>query len=196
MKPGPASTATSDDDALIAGHLRGDPGALEALFCRYRDPAYRVAFRLLGNAEDALDSVQDGFIKALSRIQGFEHRSSFKTWLLRIVTNSALDIGRQRRRRTRLSESIAERSVWDREASSNRYDPSREIEASDLRTSVSNALLRLPEAQRQAFVLYVEGELTYREIAEMLEISIGTVMSRLFYARQKLRDILAVSVPV
>ena len=91
---------------------RGRPAAtaaaLEELFRRYREPAYRVAYRLLGNPEDALDAVQDGFIKALTHLDGFEQRCSFKTWLLRVVSNAALDLGRQRRRRDELSAAVTE----------------------------------------------------------------------------------------
>src|SRR6516165_11033396 len=91
-------SAESDQDLLVR-HAAGERAALDELFRRYRLPAYRVAFRLLGNEADALDAVQDAFIKALTHLQGFEGRSSFKTWLLRVVSNAALDFGRQRGRR-------------------------------------------------------------------------------------------------
>src|SRR6476646_8637396 len=71
------------DEQLLARFARGDRQALETLFERYRQPAYRVAYRLLGNEADALDAVQEGFVKALTHIGGFQGRSSFKTWLLR-----------------------------------------------------------------------------------------------------------------
>src|SRR4029079_13477004 len=81
----------------------GERSALEELFRRYRQPAYRVAFRLLGNEADGLDALQDGFVKALTHLTSFQGRSSFKTWLLRVVSNAALDLGRQRGRRETLS---------------------------------------------------------------------------------------------
>src|SRR5437879_4407552 len=90
---------TPSDDQLLAQFTRGDRSALEELFVRYRALAYRVTYRLLGNEADALDAVQDGFIKALMHLEGFQRRSSFKTWLLRVVSNAALDLGRQRGRR-------------------------------------------------------------------------------------------------
>src|SRR5215204_7408106 len=93
----------SSDDQLVAPALAGDREALEELFRRYRSVAYRVAFRLLGNEADALDAVQEGFVKALTHLAGFQGRSSFKTWLLRVVSNAALDLGRQRGRRETLS---------------------------------------------------------------------------------------------
>src|SRR5215207_6166677 len=91
------------DEELIARFASGDRTALDLLFRRYRLAAYRVAHRLLGNEADALDAVQDGFIKALTHLSGFQGRSSFKTWLLRVVSNAALDLGRSRGRRETLS---------------------------------------------------------------------------------------------
>src|SRR5947199_6237272 len=91
--------AGPSDEQLLTGVAAGDRAALEELFRRHRQPAYRVAHRLLGNEADALDAVQDGFIKVLTRLPAFEGRSSFKTWLLRVVSNAALDMGRQRKRR-------------------------------------------------------------------------------------------------
>src|SRR5437660_10048214 len=91
------------DEQLLTAAARGCKDALEELFKRYRVMAYRVAFRLLGNEADALDAVQDAFIKALVHLPRFEGRSSFKTWLLRVVSNASLDLGRQRGRREALS---------------------------------------------------------------------------------------------
>src|SRR5215472_11347022 len=100
-----AATALPDlsDEQLLNRYQAGERPALDELFRRYRQPAYRVAFRLLGNEADALDAVQEGFVKALTHLRGFEGRSSFKTWLLRVVSNAALDLGRQRGRREALS---------------------------------------------------------------------------------------------
>src|SRR5260370_42585467 len=94
----PCPPALSDEQ-LLARLAAGDRTALDDLFRRYRTAAYRVAFRLLGNEADALDAVQEGFVKALTHLDGFQGRSSFKTWLLRVVSNAALDLGRQRGRR-------------------------------------------------------------------------------------------------
>src|SRR5580700_4576365 len=94
---------SASDEQLLRCFAAGDRRALEELFRRYRQPAYRVAYRLLGNEADALDAVQDGFVKALTHLSGFQGRSSFKTWLLRVVSNAALDLGRQRGRRETLS---------------------------------------------------------------------------------------------
>src|SRR2546428_13549426 len=75
----------------------------KSCFSAYRGVAYRVAYRLLGNEADALDAVQDGFVKALTHLSSFQGRSAFKTWLLRVVSNAALDLGRQRGRREAFS---------------------------------------------------------------------------------------------
>ncbi len=179
------------DELLLTRFAAGQRSALEELFRRYRQPAYRVAFRLLGNEADALDAVQEGFVKALTHLQGFEGRSSFKTWLLRVVSNAALDLGRQRGRRETLSLDAAQaREAAD--ANLLTHDAAaRGLERADLRTLLDDALATLSPAQRQTFVLHADADLSYREVADALGISIGTVMSRLFYARQKLRAYLS-----
>ena len=186
----PAGRQQSDEQ-LLARHSAGDRLALEDLFRRYRQPAFRVAHRLLGNEADALDAVQEGFVKVLTHLTDFQGRSSFKTWLLRVVSNAALDLGRQRGRRSAAEPTSGDGRadaevgplVWD--------DPTLGLERSDLRKLIDAGLARLPDAQRQTFVLHVDADLSYREIAEAMGISIGTVMSRLYYARQKLRAYLA-----
>jgi RNA polymerase sigma-70 factor (ECF subfamily) len=188
-----APRAPSDAD-LLARSASGEREALEELFRRYRTPAYRVAYRLLGREADALDAVQDGFIRALTHLPNFRGQSSFKTWLMRVVANAALDVGRKRGRR---EASCARRSpgghgpaapaVWE--------DPTRDLERAELRKLLNDALATLPEAQRRTFVLHADAGLTYREVADALGISAGTVMSRLFYARQKLRAYLARRMP-
>src|SRR5947209_15919588 len=98
-----SSPPVPGDDELLDRSAAGQRPALDELFRRYRLPAYRVAYRLLGNEADALDAVQEGFVKALTHLSGFQGRSSFKTWLLRVVSNAALDLGRQRGRREAIS---------------------------------------------------------------------------------------------
>ena len=178
------------DAALLERFAGGDPAALDELFRRYRAVAYRVAYRLLGREADALDAVQDGFIKALTRLDRFRGHSSFKTWLLRIVSNAALDVGRHRRRDARTPQAPRD-DPQDRFGPADLPPPDAELGRADLRAKIDAALARLPAPQRQTFVLHVDGGLAYREVAEALGISIGTVMSRLFYARQKLKALLA-----
>lgn len=194
MRPVTALSPIEEDDTLIARYARGDRSAFDVLFHRYRDTAYRVAYRLLGHPEDALDAVQDGFIKALAHLRGFEHRCSFKTWLLRVVSNAALDLGRQRRRRDELSAAVLASATPDTGVTPDHADPLRAAEEADLREALALALAELPAAQRRTFVLHVDGGLSYREVAEAMGVSIGTVMSRLYYARQKLKGLLAARV--
>lgn len=183
----PPAPSAPPDDALLDRFAGGDRAALDELFRRYRGVAYRVAYRLLGREPDALDAVQDGFVKVLTNLDRFGGRSSFKTWLLRIVSNAALDVGRQRKRdgcnqqaATAVARFVGEETGAD-----------AELDRADLRRAIEAALSQLPTAQRQTFVLHVDGEMSYREVADTLGISIGTVMSRLFYARQKLKTLLA-----
>ena len=180
-------TITESDDQLLSRHLRGDEAALNLLFLRHRESAYRVAYRLLSHPDDALDAVQDGFVKAMLHLERFEHRSSFKTWLMRVVSNAALDFGRARRRRDQLKLAASDQTPAEPPG----HEPQTLLEGTELRERLDEALRQLPEQQRRTFVLHVDGGLSYREVADALDISLGTVMSRLFYARQKLKTLLA-----
>ena len=177
------------DEFLLRRFAQGDRGSLDELFRRYRTVAYRVAYRLLGNEADALDAVQDGFANALTHLDRFGGRSSFRTWLLRVVSNAALDIGRTRRRRA--SRAAGPIPSDDPVLADSLPAPTADLERIDLRRRLDRALELLPPAQRQTFVLHADGGLTYREVAEALGISVGTVMSRVFYARQRLKAYLA-----
>lgn len=177
---------TSSDQIPLQRIALGNCAVIDELFRRYRSAAFRIAYRLLGQEADALDAVQDGFVKALRNLGSFQGRSSIKTWLLRIVSNAALDIGRKRKRNSRFTDG----EVDDQIASPGSPSDSVLVRA-ELREQIETALAQLSEPQRQVFVLHSEGELVYREIADALGISIGTVMSRLFYARQKLKSLLA-----
>jgi RNA polymerase sigma-70 factor (ECF subfamily) len=181
----PPPAAGPSDETLLERYASGDRSALDELFRRYRQAAYKVAYRLLGNEADALDAVQDGFVKVLTNLGGFQKRSSFKTWLLRVVSNAALDLGRQRGRRDAVTP--VRDSANGEAISIDWQDPTLGLEREDLRRTLEAALATLPESQRQTFVLHVDAEMSYREVADAMGISIGTVMSRLFYARQKLR---------
>jgi RNA polymerase sigma-70 factor (ECF subfamily) len=183
------------DDELLCRFAAGERSALEELFRRYRQPAFRVAFRLLGNEPDSLDAVQEGFVKALTHLAGFQGRSSFKTWLLRVVSNAALDLGRQRGRRETVSldASTGGDSAHAQLLLTEPTAPG--LEQAELRAMLDQALATLSDVQRQTFVLYADAGLSYREVAEVMGTSIGTVMSRLFYARQKLRAYLSERIP-
>jgi RNA polymerase sigma-70 factor (ECF subfamily) len=191
MAAATAALPDLSDEQLLDRYRAGQQPALDELFRRYRQPAYRVAFRLLGNEADALDAVQEGFVKALTHLHGFQGRSSFKTWLLRVVSNAALDLGRQRGRR----EAVPLETASNGEALPSQLQTADEsgkgLERADLRQVLDQALATLSDVQRQTFVLYADAGLSYREVAEVMGTSIGTVMSRLYYARQKLRTYLS-----
>jgi RNA polymerase sigma-70 factor (ECF subfamily) len=143
----PSTPAAPSDAALLDRFARGDRAALDDLFRRHRAVAYRVAYRLLGREADALDAVQDGFIKVLTHLDRFRGHSSFKTWLLRIVSNASLDLGRQRQR-----SGWNDRSVGfspDRAGTDDRPPPDADLERADLRKLIEAALAQLPDAQRQ-----------------------------------------------
>ncbi len=197
----PAGVAAPDDETLVGLARQGSRPACEELFHRHRGVAYRVAFRMLGNEQDALDAVQDGLLKAFSALGDFDGRSGFRTWLVRIVSNAAIDLGRKRSRRHVFG--IAFGSTGGRSGADPRGgndddtrdlepavadDPARGLHRADVRRALDAALGRLSLTVRTTFVLFAEAGLSYKEIAEAQRVPIGTVMSRLHYARQKLQS--------
>src|SRR4051812_25432104 len=187
MAEAPAGVVTAPDETLVDLARKGDRPAREELFRRHFEVAHRVAYRLLGNEQDALDAVQEGFLKAVRHLGDFDGRSGFRTWLLRIVTNAALDSGRKKRRRPalRLDDALPGGSESARDD-----DPAAGLHRDDLRRRLDDALDRLSPATRSTFVLFAEAELSYKEIAACQDVPVGTVMSRLHYARQKLQSYL------
>jgi len=183
-----AGVATTPDETLVDLARGGDLLAREELFRRHWEVAYRVAYRLLGHDQDALDAVQDGLLKAYEHLADFDGRSRFRTWLLRIVTNAALDSGR-RRKRFRIFRS-SEGPLAERAEVVTHEDPARGLQREDLRRALNAALDRLSGTIKTTFVLFAEAGLSYKEIAEVQGIPDGTVMSRLHYARQKLQSYL------
>jgi RNA polymerase sigma-70 factor (ECF subfamily) len=174
----------SSDETLVQLAREGDRAAREELFRRHWGLAYRVAYRLLGNEQDALDAVQDGLLKAVVHLGDFQGRSGFQTWLMRIVTHAALDLGRKRGRRSTVTLSHREDNPLDTPCED---DPAQGLHRNDLRRMIEAALGRLTPKIRATFVLFAEAEMSYEEIAKTLEIPIGTVMSRINAARQKLQ---------
>jgi RNA polymerase sigma-70 factor (ECF subfamily) len=182
----------SEEFRLLDAAAAGDREARRQLFERHRDAAYQVAFRLTGRMEDALDVVQDSFITAFEKLGGFARASGFKTWLLRIATNRALDLLRSRRLRLGVSLEAVEGEgglprmvalpLEERAVSS--------LEQQELGERIRQAVELLPPEQRAVFSLYAAGDMTYGQIADVLEVPIGTVMSRLFHARRRLRELL------
>jgi RNA polymerase sigma-70 factor (ECF subfamily) len=177
--------AAPPDDLLVGLARGGDRTAMEELFRRHAGVAYRVAYRLLGHEQDAHDAVQDGLLKAMTHLDDFDGRSGFRTWLLRIVTNTSLDWRRRRKRHPSLQ--IGDGNPDDVRESSANDDPARRMHQQDLRHALDQALNRLTETIRTTFVLFAELGMSYKEIAETQNVPIGTVMSRIHAAREKLQ---------
>jgi RNA polymerase sigma-70 factor (ECF subfamily) len=173
------------DENLVRLARGGDDSACEELFQRYRSDAYRYAFRQLGHEEDALDVVQESMLKAFSGLADFDGRSAFRTWLLRIVINTAFDWGRRRKRRPG-GRGGDDGDVAQYEAATF-DDPARGLHQQDLRAALDRALDHLSQTIRSTFVLFAELGMSYREIAETQNVPIGTVMSRIHAAREKLQ---------
>jgi RNA polymerase sigma-70 factor (ECF subfamily) len=186
-----AALKEAERDAALVERLRqGDGKALDELFRRHRDAAYGIAFRLVGSREDALDVVQESFIHVMRGIEGFRGQSSFRTWLYRIVTHAALDYRRWRALRT--ADSLdAETAVEPAATGPSHRGPQEEAADRDLRRAIDKALTNISEKNRAALVLYAIEGMSYKEVADVLGISVGTVMSRIFNARQRLRELLA-----
>jgi RNA polymerase sigma-70 factor (ECF subfamily) len=175
----------TSDETLVRRAREGDDSAREELFRRYRSDSYRYAYRQLGHEQDALEVVQESMLKAFSGLEDFDGRSGFRTWLLRIVMNTAYDWGR-RRKRWPMGRGLSSDSELRRE-SVTEEDPARRLHQQDLRAKLDQALNRLSPTIRSTFVLYAELNLSYKEIAEAQNVPIGTVMSRIHSARAKLQ---------
>lgn len=176
---------------MLAAARSGDSAARRSLFERYRSVAYAVALRITGRNEDALDVVQDSFIRAFDQLDRFQGGSAFKTWLLRIVSNRALDVLRSRKVRLAVSlEGGDEGAVVPGLAENREGGPGVQIERRELAERLQRAMEALPPDQRAVFALSATGELTYAQIAEAVGIPLGTVMSRLYHARRKLQEML------
>lgn len=181
------------DAALVQASQGGDAGAFEELVARHRDKMYARAYSIVRNEEEALDLSQEAWIKAWQRLGQFEGESSFTTWLTRITINLCLDHLRrtQRFRVEPLPESADEPEAWERLLPAVWVNPTERLESQELRRRIDDAMGHLTEAHRVVLVLHEFEGMEYRQIAETLGISIGTVMSRLFYARRRLAALLS-----
>lgn len=185
--------STAADTALVKWAQKGDMGAFEELVARHRDKIYARAFSMLRNEDDATDLSQEAWVKGWQRLVQFQGEASFATWMTRIVINLCLD---QLRRQKRIkSESIDEMSDEsggvERQLPIINPNPSERLERGELRQRIDKALGQLSYEHRTVLVLHEFEELEYKLIAKKMGCSIGTVMSRLFYARRKMAALLA-----
>jgi len=171
----------------------GDLSAFEELVARYRDKIYGRAFSMMRNEEEAQDLSQDAWVKGWQRLAQFQGESSFATWMTRIVINLCLDqLRRQKRQRTESIEALEEASGGrDHQMPVVISNPTAGLERVELRERIDRALAQLTHEHRMALVLHEFEELEYKEIAKRMKCSIGTVMSRLFYARRRMASLLA-----
>ncbi len=188
MAPDRLSSASDND--LAHASAAGDRRALEILLERHFDYVHAVCRRVTGHSEDALDATQEALISVSRRISSFDGRSLFTTWLYRVATNAALDEVRRRKRRPTPSDPSIDRGPVPTDAIVS--SPESAVTA---RIDVDAALARIPEEYRTAVVLRDLADLDYAEIAEALDIPIGTVRSRIARGRQALAAILGNSTP-
>lgn len=184
------STARREDDELVRRLRAGDESAYETLLLRFQQPVYNLAFRLLNDPGDASDVVQEVFLKVFRNVTHFRRQSSLKTWIYRITVNEAHNqrrwFFRHRSREVGLDdkpEQIRTRNVPDSERSP--FDCTFDREKHEL---IEDALARINPLFREVVVLRDVEDLSYEEIAEVLQISLGTVKSRILRGREALRE--------
>ncbi len=181
---GPGSDASDRD--LIAAVLGGSEAAFGQLVERYQDRVFRLLGRYCRDASECEDLAQDVFFKVFRKLHTFQHESQFFTWLYRIAVNAATDhLAKAGRRRLRLVEDEATLDAQGRDRDAD--DPAAPLHRQELARVTQAILAQLPEKFRTILVLREFEELSYNEIAEVLQCQLGTVESRLFRARQRFR---------
>jgi RNA polymerase sigma-70 factor (ECF subfamily) len=172
----------SEDLELTRRSQAGDTEAFGELVTKYSTKIFTMVYCIVGNENDAWDLAQEGFLKAWRSIYRFEARSSFYTWLYSITMNLTIDSLRRKGRRQEVELDDAIPSFLP--------GPRLNCERAEIREQVNAALAQLSPEHRAVVVLKELEDMQYREIAEVLNVSMGTVMSRLFYGRKKLQSIL------
>jgi RNA polymerase sigma-70 factor (ECF subfamily) len=170
-------TAETNELDLIALSQGGNRHAFGELVRRHRKGVVNVVYRMCGQVELAEDMAQEAFIRAWQKLPGYQPHSPFRNWLYRIATNATLDVLRRERETVDIDDyPLAESGIG----------PEASVEARNRAELVQRAILSLPPSSRGVLVLREYEGLSYKEISETLDIPIGTVMSRLNYARQRL----------
>lgn len=177
--------AVNDDDRLIDETLSGRTTAFGELVQKYQDRLYNTMVHAIGSREDALDVVQDAFVQAFIKLESFRGRSAFYTWLYRIAFNVSAS---QRRRRRPVASVDQAREEGGEEPVDSNLGPLENLEREERCRQVRQALAALSEEHRSVLVLREIDGCCYETIAEILELPVGTVRSRLHRARLQLRD--------
>ena len=178
----PAASINSDEQAWIAGAQQGDRQAFGELVRRHRAGVVNVVYRRCGEAAVAEDAAQEAFLRAWQNLDRYNPRFAFRNWVYRIALNVAVDALRRERPTT---------DVDTEPLVSGDESPEARVERHQQAEQVQRAVLGLPPASRAVLVLREFEALSYQEIADALDIPLGTVMSRLNYARNQLRRTLA-----
>jgi RNA polymerase sigma-70 factor (ECF subfamily) len=181
---------SAEDHRLIAECLQGDPTAFGGLVRRYQDRLFHVVFRLVGNVEDAQDVVQEAFLNAYQALEGFKGDSLFFTWLYRIAVNTAISLKRKQKVAVRLDSGRNGQLAIEPLDPSETSRPGHALEQAEQEQRVQQALLKLSAEHRAVLILKdMEGQ-KYETMAEVLQVPIGTIRSRLHRARLELRELL------
>lgn len=189
------STA-ADDQELVEAAQGGDRRAFQMLYERYERKVYAVAYGFLRNQEDALDVLQEAFIKVHRYLPNFEGQSSFYTWLYRIVANLCIDHLRRSGRKKdvefddRLRHDGEGEAVADRLPVSRLGDPSEAVKNKEILAAVEESLGELTDKHRAVIVMRELQGLSYADMAKAMNCSKGTIMSRLFHARRNMQKLL------
>ena len=180
--------SSADERVLVRSAQQGDMAAFEELVARHRDKIYARAYSMMKNEEEAIDLSQEAWVKGWQRLKQFQGESSFGTWMTRIVINLCLDqLRKQKRQRTESIEAMDEESGGvERQMPVVTVNPTAGLERKELRQRIDRAMGQLSYEHRTVLVLHEFEEMEYKEIAKTMGCSIGTVMSRLFYARRKM----------
>ena len=196
----PAANSDSSTPAgMLEGDLvkharRGDLAAYDELVKRYQERIYATIYHMTGNHEDANDLAQEAFIKAYQALKSFKGGSTFYTWLYRIAINKTINFLKQRKHRHHFSLNDLDFNTEhnpDLVALISHKTPHRDAGLAELQKKLNEALLKLSEPHRMVVVLHDVQGVSHEEIAETMNCNIGTVRSRLFYARQQLQAHLA-----
>src|SRR5579872_2133126 len=190
----PPKSKPTDELELVRRAREGDMSAYDDLVRRYQERIYATIYHMTSNHEDANDLAQEAFIKAYQALKSFKGGSSFYTWVYRIAVNKTINFLKQRKNKAHLSlddlDFNAEHDP-DLVALISEKTPRREINLAELHEKLNTAMLKLSEPHRLVVTLHDVQGLSHEEIAEIMECNIGTVRSRLFYARQQLQAYLS-----
>jgi RNA polymerase sigma factor (sigma-70 family) len=179
---------------LVKNARRGDLVAYDELVRRYQERIYATIYHMTANHEDANDLAQESFIKAFQALKAFRGGSSFYTWLYRIAVNKTINFLKQRKNKYHFSLNDLDFNAEndpDLVALTSDKTPFRDANLTELQKKLNEALMKLSEPHRMVVVLHDVQGVSHEEIAEIMDCNIGTVRSRLFYARQQLQGYLA-----